>query len=365
MFVDKSLFDDNFPTITNEPQEMKQNKNSKLSSNKSSKQKLAERRKLLSKKFRPRSAKQNQTTLIRKNVESSHNTSFNHLPNTGLFLSQQQQNNQKRSTLLINNEKREKTPPISKQPSMDDNSSDSMRYQQIQQQLSTNSHEENATNNNNNQRTKCNASDDAQLKVNMNIDYRDIPTFLKTPVSTNSVIQTYIMRNKTGITNRMYPSYSVYFKDSKQLIMHAIKRAKNRTSNYYISSTAVNKADKNSNSYLGKVRANFLGTEFFIYDNGRSTKDIQSIRRQSYSNSSNNNISEKPLRSELGVVLYETNILGTKGPRKMTILIPDLSENAMRWQPTMSDSLLLSSYKQNIHRGMLVLNNRAPKWNER
>ena len=32
------------------------------------------------------------------------------------------------------------------------------------------------------------------------------------------------------------------------------------------------KMDKNAQSYLGKVRSNFLGTEFYLYDTGENPK---------------------------------------------------------------------------------------------
>lgn len=39
-----------------------------------------------------------------------------------------------------------------------------------------------------------------------------------------------------------------------------------------------------------------------------------------------------PLRSELGAVLYQTNVLGTKGPRKMTVVLPKLEPGGTRPQ---------------------------------
>lgn len=64
---------------------------------------------------------------------------------------------------------------------------------------------------------------------------------------------------------------------------------------------------KGSQGYLGKVRSNFLGTEFYLYDDGenpKSAKDQNSIRR------------------EYGTIEYETNVLGSKGPRRMKVFLP-------------------------------------------
>ena len=49
-----------------------------------------------------------------------------------------------------------------------------------------------------------------------------------------------------------------------------------------------------SSSFLGKVRSNFLGTEFMLYDNGLNPK-----RKGANPNN---------IRSELGVVLYVSTI---------------------------------------------------------
>lgn len=58
---------------------------------------------------------------------------------------------------------------------------------------------------------------------------------------------------------------------------------------------------------MGKVRSNFLGTEFFVYDTGDNPKEAKSTSN---------------VRKELAVVQYESNLLGSKGPRKMRALIP-------------------------------------------
>ena len=200
-------------------------------------------------------------------------------------------------------------------------------------------------------------------------DINDVHKFLTTPVPKNKVIETYIVRNKSGISNRLYPSYCVYLKDTKHFLMFAKKRQKNRTSNYIITTDKNNSDDKNAKSYLGKVRGNFVGTEFVIYDNGRSPRDeADSVHRGQ---------GAKHVRSELAAALYETNILGTKGPRKMTILLPKLNQRPTATSPPppigtstasssghSTSSVLTHRYKQNLMSLLLVLQNKSPKWNE-
>ncbi len=55
---------------------------------------------------------------------------------------------------------------------------------------------------------------------------------------------------------------------------------------------------------LGKTRSNFMGTEFIFYDNGLNPSKAKS---------------SDLARQELGVAFYESNLLGSKGPRKMRV----------------------------------------------
>jgi tubby-related protein 1 len=65
--------------------------------------------------------------------------------------------------------------------------------------------------------------------------------------------------------------------------------------------------NKNSDSYIGKLRSNFIGTEFNIYNSGKNPKNSSNFDQ---------------VRHQLGSIVYKTNFMGTKGPRKMTVLLP-------------------------------------------
>ena len=60
--------------------------------------------------------------------------------------------------------------------------------------------------------------------------------------------------------------------------MAARKRSLMKTSHYLIS---LDKDDLNrkSNNYLGKVRSNFMGTAFNIWDNGESKKKFMKMNK--------------------------------------------------------------------------------------
>ena len=69
--------------------------------------------------------------------------------------------------------------------------------------------------------------------------------------------------------------------------------------------------DRNSSNYLGKLRANFIGTEFVVYDSGANPKD-RGLGGSSASRA-------RGVRQELGGVQYASNVLGSRGPRKMKV----------------------------------------------
>lgn len=71
-------------------------------------------------------------------------------------------------------------------------------------------------------------------------------------------------------------------------------------------------------SYVGKLRSNFLGSQFTVYDNGYSL--MKDDKRDERSNP----------RQELAAVVYDTNVLGFKGPRKMTVIIPGMTTDQKR-----------------------------------
>jgi tubby-related protein 1 len=68
---------------------------------------------------------------------------------------------------------------------------------------------------------------------------------------------------------------------------------------------------------LGKVRSNFLGTEFYLYDNGKNEKKAKDIEQ---------------VREQYGVVQYETNVLGSKGPRRMKVILPKVNREGTQFK---------------------------------
>lgn len=177
----------------------------------------------------------------------------------------------------------------------------------------------------------------------------DLNKFLFKPSRKDyGVVECYVERNRSG-ANRLFPEYCLYLKNGDRFLMTAKKRPNNKTSNYLIS---MQRGDLNRRSanYLGKLRSNFIGTEFNIYDGGDDG---------TCSSSSN-------ARQELGIVMFNTNLWGSRGPRKMKCAVPKVQPDGHRvaWRPKHRDEEMLSKTKEQDHTNLTYLVNKPPKWNE-
>ena len=104
------------------------------------------------------------------------------------------------------------------------------------------------------------------------LDLSNMRAFLTQPLPKDAgVVQCYIRRNKNG-TNKLFPVYSLYLKDGDRFLLCSKKRPNNTTSNYLIS-MGENDLNRTGSNYLGKLRSNFMGTEFQVFDDGCNPKE--------------------------------------------------------------------------------------------
>lgn len=94
------------------------------------------------------------------------------------------------------------------------------------------------------------------------------PEFLTHPVPT------VLPRSSFGILNK-YP-----VRQGKRFLLAARKRKRNKSSNYLIT-TDEKELVREGPGYCGKVRANFMGTEFVVYNSGvRPSKEDAGMQSQ-------------------------------------------------------------------------------------
>jgi tubby-related protein 1 len=181
------------------------------------------------------------------------------------------------------------------------------------------------------------------------LDGMDMRSFLMRPCPKKTMIQCTIRRDKSGF-NRFYPKYLCYMSLNQRFLLVGKKRSSNKTSNYLVS---YNKDVINNKPpfYLGKLRSNFLGTEFNIWDSGLSPKKSPSRDK---------------FREQMGVVQYESNLLGARGPRKMKVLIPDVKPTGevYQFQPLSEKEGILNNHRAGKKEGIKEMFNKPPKWND-
>jgi hypothetical protein len=186
------------------------------------------------------------------------------------------------------------------------------------------------------------------------LDLRSMADFVRNPAPKNvGVIQCYIKRTMQK-GKKKKSVYHMYFQegddkyDGKQFVLFGKKMPKNRTSNYRIS------LEEDTEDYMGKLRARSTwGTEFVIYDDGVNPKEAE-------------NANGKKVRQEYGVVMYETNVLGSRGPRKMHVAVPEVARETGEHKEFFFDELPAKFKNEDdpAQNGFMTLINKPPTWNE-
>jgi len=177
------------------------------------------------------------------------------------------------------------------------------------------------------------------IRLFQGFDMSDMKKFLMNPIPKDAgVVQCYIKRNRIGM-NKLYPIYSIYLKTGDKFLMSSRKRPNNKTSNYLISMSEYD-MNRVGGNYLGKLRSNFVGTEFQMFDDGINPKDADDIVNTSSTTATSAGTTtttpqfvNKDARQELGVIIYAANVLGSRGPRKMQVALPEVDEYNIR-KPT-------------------------------
>uniref|UniRef100_A0A671L8Q7 Si:dkey-220f10.4 n=1 Tax=Sinocyclocheilus anshuiensis TaxID=1608454 RepID=A0A671L8Q7_9TELE len=184
----------------------------------------------------------------------------------------------------------------------------------------------------------------------------DLEQFAMRPAPRDVTIQCRITRDRRGVEKGIFPTYYLHMEkeDGKRVfLMAGRKRKKCKTSNYLISIDPTD-LSRDTDSYIGKLRSNVLGTKFTVYDNGENPERNPFIKETD------------TLRQELAAICYEKNVLGFKGPRKMTVIIPGMHENDERVviRPKSELESLLTRYENGNKENLVTLVNKSPSWNE-
>ncbi|GJN06917.1 hypothetical protein PR202_ga24691 [Eleusine coracana subsp. coracana] len=156
--------------------------------------------------------------------------------------------------------------------------------------------------------------------------------FYVQPGPRDGLIQCFIKRDKSTQTYYLYLclSSAVLVEDGKFLL--SAKRNCRTTCTEYIMSMDTDNISRSTNRYIGKLRSNFLGTKFIIYDTQppygatNVTKSGMASQRF-YSKKGSTKASSS--RYSIAQVSYELNVLGTRGPRRMNCIMHSIPASCL------------------------------------
>ncbi|XP_076943874.1 tubby-like F-box protein 8 isoform X2 [Bidens hawaiensis] len=158
------------------------------------------------------------------------------------------------------------------------------------------------------------------------------PVSLKQPGPRDGTIQCYIKRDKSNLTYHLFLCHNLALLVESGKFLLSAKRTRRTTYTEYVISMDADHISRSNNAYVGKLRSNFLGTKFIIYDTqpphsgplipnpGRSSRRFYSKKVSPKVPNGNYNIAH---------ITYELNVLGTRGPRKMHCIMHSIPASAL------------------------------------
>jgi len=192
------------------------------------------------------------------------------------------------------------------------------------------------------------------------VEAADMKAFLMNPSPKNvGMIECHITRERSGL-NKLFPKYTVE-SESGVFLMSAKKQKQSKTSNYLITMSR-GEVGKDADTFLGKLRSNFLGLEFTAYGAGLNPKKIDPTMSPVHA--------AQLARQELVAAQYSSSLWGSKpsGPRKMSAVIPRVQPNGERivcrtLNPD-TEGLLALTKQGGCQHLVDSYTNKPPKWND-
>jgi len=184
----------------------------------------------------------------------------------------------------------------------------------------------------------------------------DRRTFLLSPAPKGFTVECKITRERSAL-NSFNPRYVVETEQG-DFLMGSKKRNMKKTSNYVISMTKA-EAPKGSDNHLGKLRSNFLGSEFVAYGPGLNPAELDKGAPLS---------AVESVREELAAISYTSTLWGKKprGPRKMEVFLPFVNQRGERimCKPLIEEEGLLATGRAGGQERVDSFQNKSPKWND-
>ncbi|GAA0166137.1 scaffold/adaptor protein [Lithospermum erythrorhizon] len=158
------------------------------------------------------------------------------------------------------------------------------------------------------------------------------PVSLKQPGPRDGTIQCFIKRDKSNLTYHLFLCLSPALLVENGKFLLSAKRTRRTTCTEYVISTDADNISRSSSTYIGKLRSNFLGTKFIIYDTQppHSCTQVSQPGRTSRRFYSKKVSPKVPTGSyNIAQISYELNVLGTRGPRRMLCVMHSIPASSL------------------------------------
>ncbi|KAJ4917403.1 Tubby-like F-box protein 6 [Raphanus sativus] len=211
------------------------------------------------------------------------------------------------------------------------------------------------------------------------------PLSLKQPGPRDAPIQCFIKRERATGIYRLYLGLSPALSGDKSKLLLSAKKVRRATGMEFVISLSGNDFSRSSTSYIGKLRSNFLGTKFTVYENQPPpvySERSSSNRKLPPSMRVSPWVSSSTHSYNMASILYELNVLRTRGPRRMqcimnSIPVSSIQEGGQVHFPTeftnqgnkknkksMMDLCTGNMGGESVVKEPLVLKNKSPRWHE-
>ncbi|KAJ4826046.1 Tubby-like F-box protein 5 [Turnera subulata] len=218
------------------------------------------------------------------------------------------------------------------------------------------------------------------------------PISLKQPGPRDAPIQCFIKRERATSTYQLFLGLSPALSGDMSKLLLAAKKIRKATGTDFRISFVGTDFCQTSSAYVGKLRSNFVGTKFTIYDSQPPSSSMQ-LNCKPQRKIRSVQVSPQVLAGNYNVatLTYELNVLRTRGPRRMRCTMHSIPFSAIEEGGTAPTPLEFNKYKQEEmppssaskgkssfsevgvpgaaeltcgRKDPLVLKNKAPRWHE-
>lgn len=145
------------------------------------------------------------------------------------------------------------------------------------------------------------------------------PMSLKQPGPRDSPLQCFIKRERGTSIYRLYLGLSPALAGEASKLLLTAKKIRKATKTEFVISLLANDFSQASDAYVGKLRSNFLGTKFVVYNSRPPSETPVEPDLHSYQKVYKKKVSPSVAvgNHKPATIKYELNVLRTRGPRRM------------------------------------------------